>query len=806
MNPQQARKTFQKRLAELARLAVSAQKVFHGGSYGNSKSEERWAESFAAAVIEHFNSQVPLFINNYTVMRIAALLQMKLAPNGVRKITRFNRAKRKEEDITIHQTSDIRIIPSSKTRVPDGRTLDRAFTVDTVSRSTLRSARSNLGIDTDARLYDFDEPITISDYRNRSRSYSIGDHRFYDNLTPNIHTIGSRRREIRGRQAGQRYINGRDNNFSDMIRGVSSTLMGFFVDDMPLTGKETQDDLAMLRGFVTGEIADLPLQAKQRIEQAVKDAVTISEAIQLQLQGKKTLYRTIDVDPDTMMSSLAVGDTFPLAITAFTDAKPGRGSRVVLEIAAGSKSLDIGNGEFLTQGNYIVREMTDDGERLTVRVEHVETFDPRHDAMRPVDRFSDNPAAMRKRGSNKRRYTRAEQSLMEADLKRRQTINQRDTERIDTALRSMRTLDNLSPKDKVRALLGTDDPALVGSAAKVSPELRNSVLAKAKEFIAKKVGERLDRAKERIISRYGDETPWRGDREIIRKFTRLTSSQIDSLNNGLEEIVRGYVATEHPDWTALGPVVIDKLHPYTIRELDDILNGEWTTTVWVKSGVKRVLNDKNQYEFVSADPAGGKRTITAKFILSDEHRDTLTTLRDALKATQRMYGHTYDDNGEDNPDNHFTLDKEFKLSIKVRTLDVRLIDGEAEVSAMGSASTVRNTTGKPSMVARFTRRIRTDKFNPGVLDVEHAIFDNVEDDVFSGIATFFNQHAFLWYQQAETANIKLTPADDGVLVWPRLGFRSSDVELELLERYAVNQLENWVAGDDSSIPTEDMAL
>lgn len=795
-------------IKKVAGMFKSADRVYHNSYYSSTSTEERWAESFSAALLELGNSRYPVFINNFTVQEIAKILKMNTRPNHVRRITRRNKVTGKEEDITSHQLSDIRIIHSANERTPDGRQLDRAFMVDTTSRSTLRSARSNLGLDTDARLYDFDEPVTISDYRNRSRAYSIGDHRFYDNLTPNAHTIGSRRREIRGRLAGQRYINGRDNNFSDMVRGVSSTLMGFFVDDMPLTGKETEDDLAMLRGFVTGEIADLPLQAKQRIEQAVKDAITISEAIQLQPQGKKTLYRTIDVAPDTMESSLAVGDTFPLAITAFTDAKPGRGSRVVLEIASGSKSLDVGNGEFLTQGNYIVRDIADDGERLTVRVEHVETFDPRHDAMRPVDRFSDNPGAMRKRGSNKRRYTRAEQSLMEADLKRRQTINQRDTERIDTVLRSTRTLDNLSPKDKVRALLGTDDPALVDTAVEVSPELRNSVLTKAKDFIAKKVSERLDRAKERIMSRYGDETPWREDREVIRKFTRLTSSQIDSLNNGLEEIVRDFVAKEHPDWIAPGPVVIDKQHRYTIKELDQILNGEWTTTVWLKGGSEKLVrNDKNQLETVYVDPPGGRtRTVTAKFLLSDEHRGTLTTLRDALKAAQRMYGHTYDDSGEDNPDNHFTLNDRFKLSIKVRTLDVQLYNGEAEISAMGMANSVANATGKSSMVARFTRRIRTDRFNPGVLDVEHAIFDNVEDDVFSGLATLFNQHAFLWYQQAETANVKLTPADDGVLVWPRLGFRSSDVELELLERFAAEQLDNWVTGDESAIPTEDMAL
>jgi hypothetical protein len=771
--------------------------AIHMSDYSATLLEERWAETLSAAMLELANTRFPVFTNDFAIATIARALGMDTENNGVARISRIDKRSGATQDISNSRLSTIRLIPRAMRRGPDGRRLSRAMGLNRDERSTLRSARANIELKTDQRLYAFDEPITVSDFRSRSRAYSIGDHRFYDVDTPNGYAAGTQRTMTRGWLAARRFINPNRPNHTDMVRAVSSTQLGFFVDDMPTYGQETDEDMNMLRGFLTGNVSELPIVERSRVESAVLDATRISEAIQASERGKKNLYRETSIDPELMLNSIAKGDTFPLPITAFTDVKPSTDTPVVIKLLAGSKFIDAGENEFLTQGTYQVADITDDGNQIIVSLEHKETFDPRHDAMRPVDRFSDRPGAMRKRGSDERRYTRQEASLMEADLQRRRALHEADMERIQTTLFSKRESGTLTASDKVRSLINgfiEVDEAI----PELPEEQRGEIVDEALTFVRRAVDRRLEKAQTAIESAYGESKPWANDSEAMRKM----------FDNSAETLA----ARKRVD-----TLIVDAIRDSGVDDdVDDIsFEIEYTEAM-----LEKLLDDRLIYEFGGGFDYERAARISPKEIairvkLSDEDKKTVSEMLDGMRAVRRAFG----DSGKvfELPDGRQMMVETASGKRGTGTLSpgglMKISKGGRIRVYMDGSVLVKNKDeewGSAETAAVFRRDLTPSgrSYGPGggrvQMTVNHDIMDVYEKS--EGIGNILNQHAFLWYQQVDVANIELAAMWDGPFVWPRMGFEPVDEDLESLEGFAFQNLRNWLDGKKSVIPDEAHAL
>lgn len=441
---QEKKKIREKRLEEMQQLAASANfkhnvEPYVQSAYGNTDFFERWAEGFISVLAEA-NQKHPTNVNNAFVEIIAELLGLKVEPSKtprlMQKLTPDSPIATStginEVDRSDLITSTIEVVAPELSRLSDGHTLlpkdstarsiSQSMRFDRDERSMARS-RSNMGLETDARLYAFDEPIVVQDYRSKQRLYKIGDHHFYDNK---IATGRQMTRSVNNRLAtfaANRYLNRDRPHYGDMVRTISSTQFGFFSDDMPTYETTTQYDLQMLRGLITGEIARLSPSQRGQIEEALKDTIYMSKAIQDSEPIKKAAYRILNVTPSDFYDGISVGDEIPLPLTAFSTGKrpdaPSTG--VMLIILPNYKGIrgEIEKDIVITQGNFEVMEMRQFNDQLVVTLTHREVYDPLHDAMRPVDRFSDRPGAMRKMGSPLPRYTRAESERMEKDADNR---------------------------------------------------------------------------------------------------------------------------------------------------------------------------------------------------------------------------------------------------------------------------------------------------------------------------------------------------------------------------------------------------
>ena len=808
-------KMVRKAIGDLAKVMRGENRIFSNSDYGNSSREERLAESFAAAMIRMANTAYPAFTNDFTISMIAKVLGMHTEPNGVRQMLRRDKRTQIDEDISDAILSTIRLVADAERRGPDGRRIARLFRVDREERSTLRSARSDLGLDTDIRLYSYDEPVTISDFRNRPRAYSIGNYRFYDRLTPNAHTIGSKRRMLRGRHAGKRYLNPGSTHHDNLVRGVSSTLMGFFVDDISLKGFESDADLEMLRGFVTGNIAGLPYPARERIENAVKDAIAISEAIQVSERSNKQLYRTVNMEPSMVINSISKGDVIPLPITSFTDKKPKGDTPVVLVLRNGAKVIEGDTNEFLTQGNYKVVDITDDGRQFAIILDHVETFDPRHDAMRPVDRFSDQPGAMRKRGTNKRRYTRAEQSLMTADLTRRRTAQVADRERIDLSLRSQRNEGTKTAVELVDEILLADNYSPDAKERVVEP-----VMDKVRSQIIARVGERLNKAATRIRTRYGTRTPWTDDKPVLEAMASIPVIQVHRLVDKINDAAKDALLRDNPRMgkyaevdTPHGKVSLFDLtagapNDLTRENLKDFLaTGELRTQV-MSSAINHAYAPPGVD--LDADIAYGWQPVVVKIDLTDAEKEMLQSILETMDVFERIYGNGASLKGE----RIFELEDGRQIMPKVNLLRVSFGSATQQpiksvtftVSGNAQIKEPQQSWGSADTVALFKREIKF-KGN-GSAYVHHSFFESYGDESRAkadGIATLLNQHAFLWYKQIG-ALVDLEAATDGPIVWPRLGFSIDNNDLDDLERFTEEQIRRWRKGEVSAIANDAMAI
>lgn len=762
--------------------------VLHMSRYSTTIPEERWAETMAAALIELANTLFPVFTNDYAIKLIAEALGFDTENNGVNRISRIDKESGSTQDISNSRLSRIRLIPRAMKRGPDGRRITRAMGLDADDRSTMRNPLSNIDPLTDQRLYGFDEPITVSDYRSRSRAYSIGDHRFYDVDTPNGYAIGTQRTMTRGWLAARRFINPSNPHYADMVRAVSSTQLGFFVDDMPVYDGDTSDDTSMLRGLITGNIADLPLEQRREIERAVIDATRISEAVQASERGKKYLYRTSDVDPQLMLNSITKGDTFPLPITAFTDVKPDGNQQVVIRLMNGSKSIDAGENEFLTQGTYEVVDITDDGTQVVVSLEHKETFDPRHDAMRPVDRFSDRPGAMRKRGSSKPRYTRQEASLMEADLERRRALNEADRGIIIDGLASRRESGGLTPQDKVRGLIN-GFLAVDRDIQPLPEEQRQGIVEQALIHVKKLTEKRLDKAKAMLRKTYGTREPWVEDREAMR---RLFDPSIESTQNR-KDLMLGLRKATTP--------VLQDLDPdgYEGHADPDLTEGV----------IRGMLNGQFTYE--DAD-----YKVAVPITLTPEQRKIAIEMLNGLEAVRRAYGDTGEiftlEDGRQIRVNIYNANKsngEITDGAKIKVFS----SGEFQVMILGEILVKRpqdedwDSADYAGEMNRTLFPSTTDSAkNPGRIAIvarHETMMLSVKSE---GLGNFLNQHAYLWYQQTDRADVNLSAMFDGPIVWPRMGFEPENADIERLEGFAFQQLRNWLDGKPSAVPDEAHAI
>lgn len=764
--------------------------------YGNSNTVERFAE-ITAFVLSRNGQKQPVAVNNAAVLLWARILGVSVEPQDT-----VSQSRRKKlptggysdemEDITNRIISDIKIVAPDVERQPDGHrpglqssTSSSDFRFNPDERSMLRS-RSNIGIDTDERLYAQDEPIGIMDFINRPRVYSIGDHHFYDNEVRYGSQIGFALRQRLGEQAGRRFTNRNRPHHGDLVRAVSATQFGMFIDDLPTYDTTTAGQLEVLRGFVTGKIARLRPEQRSQIEEALRDATRIHAAIYGATPNKRDTYRAVKIDRETFLESIAIGDEIPMPITSFSPDKPDNSESVVIKLEKGAKTLEVGNRQVLTQGNFEVVSIDDDGTRVMATLRHKETFDPRHDALRPVDRFSDKPNAMRKMGSYMPRYTKDEQQKMEVDLERRK-------ERAAVfGLRSTtgRVPEDLSDKEIDEFL---DEEVNLFEEKRVPKAIVDKAKKRLRDYIAQNTARRFSKAKQALIQKYGTDKPWERDADAIRKWraidketaarvsTVLRRSLVDALWNRTRDMVNVDTGELFDD-TKVGSARIVERFGYYINDYEGID---------LSAGQIKHLLETGQFVYWRRDD---ELFPTEKMVINlpinspemAELKQVLETTLPALEAMSRAY---LLDGSANVPNANRSIWEDPKIGGQIvhnneewnivpngkGVYAVFQPDGSESVSLVVNASfgvgrTQHNgTTG-------FTRKVGLDR--DGNIVVGHDRFWMGSKDrarKSSGVATLFNQHSFLWWKQHEGTEVVVPNAvSDGVLVWPRQGFRRTD--------------------------------
>lgn len=783
--------------------------------YGNTNTQERFAES-GAAILTRVGQKHPILVNNAAVRMWARILGVNIEAQDVVSQRRRKRDRGvytdRMEDISDRIISDIKIVAPNAERQPDGHrpglsssTSSEQLRFNPDERSMLRS-RSNIGLNTDERLYAANDPISVMDFTSRPRVYSIGDHHFYDPEVQYASGMYFAMRRRLGELAGRRFINRNRPHHGDLVRAVSATQFGFFIDDMPTYDTTTAGQMRMLRGFVTGKIAKLEPSERNAIEEALRDATRIHSGIQGAPLTKRELYRSVPTDADTVLESISVGDDIPMPITAFSPDKPSESDQnVIMRLEKGAKAIVVGD-QMLTQGNFEVVSIERDGARAVVTLRHKETFDPRHDALRPVDKFAHKPNKMRKMGSWMPRYTPEEQQKMEVDLQRRQDRYEAFGLRSTTSRSGMDLTD-----EEVEEYLKTEE---YGFTSTRNSEVRRALIDKAKsrlrDYVAGSVAKRLSKARENIIRKHGTDTPWKRDADAIRKWRAVdkettvraaktlkslilgTTDGVDGYkfeNTGLYDSERGTFLYQPDHLSKLSlfrtwandSEGID-LSSSQIRHL--LKTGElvyWRRGSETKPSEKIVLVlpgflDKSIMDGTKTDTGVGPSPSSVK-----ELREVLEANLGALEAVERAYlldgslGNVAPgDRGvfeEQGLTGRILVDENEWTVVPMGKGAYVSLDGfrggRIKVDTAFGVGRVRHsgTTG-------FTREIYVD--TEGNITVLHDRFWMGSKDAArksSGVGTLFNQHAFQWWKQHEGTEIWIpNPASDGVLVWPRMGF------------------------------------
>ena len=436
--------------------------------YAETNTDELFAEAFSALMRKDNEG----LVNNYTVDYFARLLDLPTRPS------------RGHNNIKLE-------LPQDKL-LPDGRPLLRM----------LPRSVPNISPESDSRLHDLNDPIVVSFGRTRQGLSSIGDHRFYDYDKPSLYLIGDKQTQTMANDAGRRYFT--NETHGNIVRALSSVQFGLPLMDMPLTNNETSNDLVVLEAVITGKIAKLPDIYRSRIEEALKDATNISIGIQESNKTKQPLYRSlINTDTRGFKRSIDIGDEFPMPITAFSkDADPD--ATITLKINNGAKALEVGD-ENLTQGTFKVLAINDENNKISVELEHVETFDPRHDAMRSVT-GDDTPRTMRARGLASRRYTNDEATAIENDRNNRTEIT---SEKRSLSDNDNETLNGLMSDGEIK-----------------NRDLMARIKDKVERFVQDKISARLLKHEAFMMERYGDTKPYIADAETIRVWSTPENSEL----------------------------------------------------------------------------------------------------------------------------------------------------------------------------------------------------------------------------------------------------------------------------------------
>lgn len=817
------------RAADVSKDSVSSPEPYVVTPYGNQNTTERFAES-GAAILTRVGQRYPILTNNAAVRMWSRILGINVEAQDVTRVSRRKKTRQGDftdqiEDVSDRIISDIKIVAPNVERQPDGHrpgmassTSSERLRFDPDERSMLRS-RSNIGLDTDERLYAINDPISIMDFASRPRVYSIGDHHFYDTEVPFATGLYFALRRRLGEQAGRRFINRNRPHHGDLVRAVSATQFGFFIDDLPTYDTTTTGQMEMLRGFVTGKIAKLDFPQRNGIEEALRDATRIHSAVQGAEPTKRELYRSVPIDTETVLESISIGDNIPMPITAFSPDKPNNKDKsVIIRLERGAKAISTGDNQMLTQGNFEVVNFDVDGAQMVVTLRHTETFDPRHDALRPVDKFAHKPNKMRKMGSWMPRYTPEEQQKMETDLQRRKDRNEA------FGLRSTTSRSDTDLTDK------EIDDFITAEAERASSEraerARGSVVDKAKtvlrDYVSTSVAKRLSKARDSIIGKHGSNTPWKRDADAIRKWRSIDRDTQKRAAKTLRAVILATLG-EEGDYgapnagfynTETGRFIKGVASPERLERLTDeftayakdsegidlsssqirhlLKTGE--LTLWRRGSDNRptervvlvipsLLQDGTQN-----DTGVGPSPKSVK-----ELQEVLKTNLAVLEAVERAYlmdGSLY----KVAPGDRGVFEDQ-GISGRIMNGDTELIVAPNGKGVYASFDNGRGISVKVDATfgtgrqryyggTGFTREIYVAP--DGNINVHHDRFwisasQNERKKMKSdGIGTLFNQHAFQWWRQHEGTEVWIpNPTSDGVMVWPRSGFGTPEVSAQI---------------------------
>jgi hypothetical protein len=759
--------------------------------YGQSKWTERWPEAVTGVLLQMMRKR-PFWVND-AMLRLVQNILMERDSNGplVEKhgITSLSRRGRDEngnptdemQDISNSITStEVPIVPD-EIRLSDGhrakntlRSSSRSLRFDPDERSRMRSGRSNIGLDTDERLYAFEEPVSSMDSRGRARLFTIGDHRFYDDSVPYAQSWTRARRAVEAQVAGARIIDRKQPHHGDVVRAISATQFGLFVDDMPTYDTTLEYHREILRAVVSGRVRSLGESQRRDVEQAVRDAFAIQSHIASDATPTSVpLYRPVNVDANTFLAGVRVGDVVPMPITLFSRSrpKPEESEAVVrLEKGALAALFSDDTAHFATQGNFEVVSLSDENGQLVMNLRHVEVFDPRHDAMRPASRENESPSDWRRMGSPTARYTASEQQRITTDRARR-----RDHTAI--AFNSLRSSGGgggyVVEVDKEIDELIEQRSSAAETARVLIRAMRNKISTQIRE----QTNKRLDVGRKAITDKYGTERPWEADADAVRRFSSLPTRAVNDVFERLNNSILAALADGDEEFGLRRPEDILKVVFRASTRDREFLN--WQMTRHIQSSTNstslRKLLDTGLMEVYGGD---GKVMAHVPILLSNDEREILKSIVNMSDVIERAYLTSAETGRE--------IDIESGTLRTIPHTDRGQSSGGVRIEfLLKTSSTDRNRlafnvnsrvvhsqeNGKDIDAGFFERKVSMEN---GQLVIEHKNMNLNGMQQNLGAATVLNQHSFQWWRQIPSTNVILFAAMDGPIVWPRHGFHPKE--------------------------------
>ena len=798
--------------------------------YGNTNTRERLAE-ITAASLSRIGQKYPVLINNAAVKLMARLTGMSTEQQDVTTLTRRKKGRGERysdeiEDITKRIISTIKLVSPDSERTSDGHrpglgssTTSSSLRFDPDERSRLESA-NNIGIDTDERLYAFSEPLYVRDFPSKPRTYSIGDHHFYDDDIPFGARPSSGQRTTLGVIAAQAFTNRNRPHHGDMMRAISATQFGMFVDDMPTYRTTTAGQKRVLRGLVTGKISKLNPSEREQIERAFKDANNLHQLVQMAQPTKRDIYRAVNIDSETFTESVKVGDIIPMPLTTFGAAAPKDERGVILRLIKGAKAVD-DDGRFITQGNFEVTSIgRSDTGILTATIRHTEVFDPRHNAMRTVDKDADTPRSMRAMGGSRPRYNESQVLRMETDL------SQRRDRAAAFGLRSTTNTDDIEIEKIVNDYV---DAVKNGEEADGSDVIR-AIGPTIKEFVGDSVAKRLGKTILQVMRKRREKSPWIDDSQSLQGWREIPHSTVQRVGDLLRDTIADRITSGDVFNSDGTPIAPGDNEARDLKRVWGTTGSSGLTATQIRHFLRTgeltfqwSSKDKPEPYFIkiseiTPEGRGLLDDTQNKDYLDDfeEMQRVLELTADALDAVQRAYLLDGSEREGDPMGDVWTKPNlDGVVSLGDENISVR-------PQGQGVYMTFNNRNSRPleikisATVARAGERHTSDGFDRtvfttpnGKIIVEHERMWMMDKTIkSSGLGTFFNQYAALWWRRIPDGEFSLdTPVADGVLVWPRMGY-SIDVDsygvAEFMRRRAdlVESVQNAILKNTDGVDTD----